>query len=227
MRVLVVEDSADVGFAICERLKSSGHTVKHCLDGNDGEEFALFGAFDAAILDINLPGKSGFEILNNLRQASNDTPVLVLTARNQIDDKIDLLDLGADDYMVKPFSMDELEARLRAICRRQLGVAQSTIEVGAMCLNLSNHSITLAGRALDLSRREYELLAILLAQIGTTVRKDLLVTKLFGHDDVGSPNAIELLVSRLRKKLTQSGFEITTQRGVGYLLRQESTDADE
>jgi two-component system response regulator TctD len=224
MRILVIEDSADVGFAICERLRKSGHIVEHCLDGNEGEDFALQGAFDVVILDINLPGKDGFEILASIRKVQRTLPVLVLTARNQVGDKVNLLDLGADDYMVKPFSMEELEARLRAVSRRHLGAVKSTIDVGALSLDTANGSVSLSGELLDLGHREYELLSLLITQFDTAVRKGYLVAKLFGHDDVGSPNAIELLVSRLRKKLDGSGFEIATIRGVGYALRQHDQD---
>lgn len=220
MRILVIEDSADVGFAICERLRKSGHTVEHCLDGIDGEDFALHGVFDVVILDINLPGKDGFEVLGSIRKVQRTLPVLVLTARNQVGDKVDLLDLGADDYMVKPFSMEELEARLRAVSRRHLGAVRSTIDVGSLSLDTTNRSVSLSGEMLDLGQREYELLSLLIAQFDTAVRKGYLVAKLFGHDDVGSPNAIELLISRLRKKLDGSGFEIATIRGVGYALKQ-------
>lgn len=226
MRVLVIEDSVDLGFAICERLKSNGYSVEHCLNGEDGEDFALHGAFDVVVLDINLPGRSGFEVLKNLRQAGNKIPILIATARNQIDDKINLLDHGADDHMVKPFSLDELDARIRAIARRQMGVAQSKIDVGAVSLNLNSRSVTVSGQPLNLGRREYALLEALMSQFGSTVRKDALVVKLFGHDDLGSPNAIELLVSRLRRKLSQSSLEIATHRGIGYTLQHETSPAE-
>ena len=222
VRVLIIEDSADLGFAISERLESHGHSVEHCLDGEDGEEFAQSGTFDVLVLDINLPGRSGFEVLKNLRRSGNTMPILILTARNRIDDKIDLLDHGADDYMVKPFSLDELEARIRAVARRQMGATQSRIEVGSVSLDLKSHSVTVDDEPLNLGRREYALLEALISQFGSTVLKDALVIKLFGHDDAGSPNAIELLVSRLRRKLSHSGLEIVTQRGIGYALRPEA-----
>lgn len=225
--MLIIEDSVDLGFAISERLKSNGYSVEHCLNGEDGEEFARNGAFDVLVLDINLPGRSGFEVLKNLRRSGNSMPILILTARSQIDDKIDLLDHGADDHMVKPFSLDELEARIRAVARRQMGVAQSRIEVGSVNLDLKSRSVMVCGQPLNLGRREYALLEALISQFGSTVLKDALVFKLFGHDDLGSPNAIELLVSRLRRKLSHSGLEIVTQRGIGYALLHSISDREQ
>ncbi len=225
--MLIIEDSVDLGFAISERLKSSGYCVEHCLNGEEGEEFARNGAFDVLVLDINLPGRSGFEVLKNLRRSGNSMPILILTARSQIDDKINLLDHGADDHMVKPFSLDELEARIRAVARRQMGATQSRIEVGSVNLDLKSRSVMVCGQPLNLGRREYALLEALISQFGSTVQKDALVYKLFGHDDLGSPNAIELLVSRLRRKLSHSGLEIVTQRGIGYALLHSISDPEQ
>jgi two-component system response regulator TctD len=221
MRVLLIEDNIDIADAVCGRLARLGHGTHHCADGIEGEDFAVSGGFDVVILDLNLPGKSGFEVLKALRLAGSQTPVLVLTASNHIGDKINLLDLGADDYLVKPFDMGELEARLRAISRRFLGSAIPLIEHGALTVDLTNRSAAIAGLPIDLGKREFEVLESLVTRYGTTVNKELLVMKLFAHDDLGTPNAVELLVSRLRRKLQGSGLEIVTQRGVGYLLRKE------
>ncbi|MFN4172658.1 MAG: response regulator transcription factor [Pseudorhodobacter sp.] len=226
MRILLVEDNIDIAEAVCARFGRLGHAIEHCVDGIEGEVFALSGGYDVMILDLNLPGKSGFEVMKALRLAGSQTPVLVLTASNHIADKINLLDLGADDYLVKPFDMGELEARLRAISRRFLGSAQPLIEHGALSVDLTNRSAAIGGLPVDIGRREFEVLESLVTRYGTTVNKELLVMKLFAHDDVGTPNAVELLVSRLRRKLQGSGLEIVTQRGVGYLLRKESEAAD-
>jgi two-component system response regulator TctD len=220
MRILLIEDNIDIGEAISLRLIRNGHDVTHITDGAEGEHIALADGHDALILDINLPGRIGFEILSTLRKSGIDTPTLVLTARNQTADKIDLLDLGADDYLVKPFDMDELEARLRAVSRRSLGSAQSTIEKGQLSINLNTRAVMVCGKPVDLGKRELEVLEVLVSRFGLTVNKDLLVLKLFAHDDQGSPNAIELLISRLRRKIVDSGLEIVTQRGVGYLIRE-------
>ncbi|WP_373237565.1 response regulator transcription factor [Cohaesibacter celericrescens] len=219
MKVLVIEDSEDVAFAICERLKSRGNRTEHCANGADGADLVKCGDYDCVVLDINLPGASGFEVLASLRKDKIDTPILILTARDQIGDKVNMLDLGADDYMVKPFALEELEARLRAISRRKEGRSNPVLTVGDLSLDLSARSVSLRGEPMDLGHREVQLLEYLMKKPGHTISKEQLVTKLFGFDDTGSPNAVELLISRLRKKLENSKLEILTQRGVGYQLR--------
>lgn len=219
MRVLIIEDSVDIAEAIESKLVRAGHHVTLAQDGVHGEELALHGDFDVVVLDINLPGQSGFEVMAHMRGRSSPTPVLVITARNQLDDKISLLDLGADDYIVKPFDLGELEARLRAVTRRHQGLARSIIRVGLLEVDMSTRAAKVAGEPLDLGRREFEVLETLAAQAGNTVSKDRLYTKLFGHDDIGTPNAVELLVSRVRKKLEAVDVEIITHRGAGYMLR--------
>jgi two-component system response regulator TctD len=154
-----------------------------------------------------------------MREQSLSCPVLVITARNQIADKIDLLELGADDYLVKPFDLRELVARIRAVARRHMGVAQPVLRIGELSINLTQRSVMQGDEPLDFGRREFDVLEMLATRFNVTVPKDMLVLKLFGHEDTGTPNAIELLVSRVRKKLENSTVEIVTQRGVGYLLR--------
>lgn len=219
MRILLIEDSLDIADAIVTKFEREGHVVQLAQDGNTGEDFAIGGGFDVIILDINLPGKDGFAILASIRQLKLATPVLVITARNQVADKVSLLDLGADDYIVKPFDLNELAARTRALARRGLGFSQPTVGVGQLQLDINTRSALLAGQPLDLGRREFEMLEVLVGSAGHAVNKEHIMLKLFGHDDTGTLNAVELLVSRLRKKLTQSDVEILTQRGVGYILR--------
>lgn len=222
MRVLIIEDSIDIAEAIESKLMRAGHQVTLAQDGISGEELAIHGAFDVVVLDINLPGRSGFDVMSHMRDRNSRTPVLVITARNQLDDKISLLDLGADDYIVKPFALGELEARLRAVTRRHQGIAQSVIRVGLLEVDLSSRAAKADGRPLDLGRREFEVLEALASHAGNTVSKDRLYVKMFGHDDVGTPNAVELLVSRVRKKLEAVDVEIVTHRGVGYMLRAKT-----
>jgi two-component system response regulator TctD len=218
MRILLIEDSPDIGDAIAAKLTREGYAVDRASDGDSGEDFAVNGSYGLVVLDINLPGKDGFEILRAMRAARTTTPVLVITARNQIADKVSLLDLGADDYLVKPFDLLELTARIRAVIRRRNGASQSILENGPLRLDLAARAASLDSRPLELGKREFELLELLATNFGKSVSKEQLVLRLFGHDDQGSPNAIELLVSRLRRKLDDSGVEILTQRGVGYLL---------
>jgi len=219
MRILLIEDTIDIAFAIASKLEKEGYTVTAVYDGVQGEDLAINGSFDLVVLDINLPGRDGFTILRSMRERSLPCPVLVITARNQIADKINLLELGADDYLVKPFDLRELVARIRAVARRHMGVAQPLIRLGKLSINLTQRSVMEGDEPLDFGRREFDVLEMLATRINVTVPKDMLVLKLFGHDDTGTPNAIELLISRVRKKLENSDVEIITQRGVGYLLR--------
>lgn len=222
MRVLIIEDSIDIAEAIESKLVRAGHHVTLAHDGILGEELAIYGEFDVVVLDINLPGRSGFDVMMHMRNRNSLTPVLVITARNQLDDKISLLDLGADDYVVKPFALGELEARLRAVTRRHQGIAKSLIRIGLLELDLTSRAARADGRPLDLGRREFEVLETLASHAGNTVSKDRLYLKLFGHEDIGTPNAVELLVSRVRKKLEPVDVEIVTHRGVGYMLRAKT-----
>ncbi|MFK4824950.1 response regulator transcription factor [Paenochrobactrum sp. BZR 588] len=223
MRILLIEDTIDIAFAIASKLEKEGYQVTSVYDGAEGEDLAVNGSFDLVVLDINLPGRDGFEILRSMREHSLSSPVLVITARNQITDKIDLLELGADDYLVKPFDLRELVARIRAVARRHMGVAQPLIRIGDLTINLSQRSVMQGDEPLDFGKREFDVLEMLVTRFNVTVPKDMLVLKLFGHEDTGTPNAIELLISRVRKKLENSELEIVTQRSVGYLLRLKTT----
>ncbi|WP_343720307.1 response regulator transcription factor [Achromobacter dolens] len=218
MRILLVEDNLDLGDAVESKLRSAGHSVQWVHDGVAALRWGLDEAWDALVLDINLPGKDGFSVIRELRAAGLEAPVLVVTARSEIEDKIDMLDLGADDYLVKPFDLRELEARLRALLRRPAGQTSSVTAYGNLSLDLANRHVTLAGAPLELGRREFRLLEILLGKLGQTVAKERLMNQLFDLDD-GSLNALELLISRLRKKLAGASVDIVTVRGVGYQAR--------
>lgn len=219
MRILVAEDSEDLGDAIVAKLRLAGHAVEWARDGRAALDLATSDAFDAVILDINLPEADGFAVLAGMRRAGVATPVLVVTARSEIDDKIGLLDLGADDYLVKPFDLRELEARLRALLRRPAGALSSVVRVGDLAIDHSAATVTVQGRPLDLSRREFRLLEILASRLGQVIPKQRLMDQLFSLDDEVSENALELYVSRLRRKLDRSPVAIVTVRGVGYAVR--------
>lgn len=222
MRILLIEDNFDLGDAIETKLRLSGHSVEWVQDGLEALRWLDNGDWDAVVLDIMLPGKDGFGILRELRDAAYDTQVLVITARAEIEDKVSMLDLGADDYMVKPFDLRELEARLRALLRRAAGHSASLIHYGNLALDASNLRATLDGSPLKLSRREFRLLEILLSRLGQTVDKERLMNQLFSLDEDVSLNALELQISRLRKKLADTPIRITTVRGIGY---QAESDA--
>src|SRR5690606_40302416 len=187
--------------------------------GNDVVPTALGEPFDAVALDLMLPNRDGIGLIAELRKRKFNAPIMVITARSEIDDKVSLLDLGADDYLVKAFDLRELEARLRALLRRTGGQASSTISVGNLELDLAALNASVGGKALELGRREFRLLEILVNHVGKVVAKERLMNQLFNVDEAVSINALELHVSRLRKKLDGANVEIGTVRGVGYLMR--------
>jgi len=219
MNVLLVEDNLDVGEAVEQRLRAGGHVVTWNTDGRDVPRAIADYAFDAVILDLTLPAADGITILRQIRRERRDLPVLVITAKAEIDDKVSLLDLGADDYMVKPFDMRELEARLRALVRRPSGHFTSALHLGRLMLDPDGRTVSLDDRNIDLGRREFGLLEALIAQAGRVVTRERLMSRLSDLEDGGSENALDLLVSRLRRKIAGAGVEVVTVRGVGYLLR--------
>lgn len=219
MRLLLIEDAVDLADAIMARLVRVGYAVSHAADGEDAAELLATEPFDLVLLDINLPRKEGGKLLRELRMRKNRTPVLVITARAGVEDRIAFLDLGADDYLVKPFDLGELEARVRALLRRPMGMSASAETYGNLDFDAAARQVRVTGETVDLSRREFRLLEILIGQIGRLVHKERLLDQLFGPDDEVAPNAVELYVSRLRRKLAASDLDIVTLRGEGYLAR--------
>lgn len=219
MRILLVEDNRDLGEAVEGRLKKEGHSVDWVRDGARALDFARSESFDAVVLDLMLPERDGISVISELRKSGNDVPVLVVTARSEIDDRVGLLDMGADDYLVKPFDLRELEARLRALMRRPAGHTTSILSVGDIALDLAAHTVQVAGEPVELGRREFRLLEILLSRCGQVVSKDRLMQQLFSIDEDVAVNALELYVSRLRRKIERSTVAIATVRGIGYLAR--------
>lgn len=219
MRILLVEDNEDLGEAIEKRLRSAGHSVEWVRDGNDVVPVAEGDDFDAVALDLMLPNRDGISLIAELRRRKFNAPILVITARSEIDDKVSLLDLGADDYLVKPFDLRELEARLRALIRRSGGQTSSILAVGNLEMDLAGLNARIGGKSLDLGRREFRLLEILVTHVGKVVAKERLMNQLFNFDEAVSVNALELHISRLRKKLEAADIEIGTVRGVGYVMR--------
>lgn len=217
MRILVVEDTQVLGQAICERLASLGHGVDLIGDGKRADDLLKYQSFDLILLDLNLPGLSGLQLLQKLRQRDDATPVLILTARDQIEDRIRLLDEGADDYLTKPFDFGELEARCRALLRRKQGYAANTSEHGNLLVNRDSRQVFIAGELTAITNREFRLLEIFLGHLGRVLSKDEITDHLFNFDETPGPNAIELYVGRLRKKLSASDLVISTLRGIGYV----------
>lgn len=223
MNIMLVEDNHDLGEAIERRLRAAGHLVTWNTDGQGVLDEVLLDEPDAIILDLTLPEADGLTILRQLRRNRSDLPVLVITAKAEIDDKVSLLDQGADDYLVKPFDMRELEARLRALTRRPAGHVASRLELGLLELEPAGKVLWLEGRLVDLGLREFRLLETLMGMAGRVVTRERLMSRLFDLEDGGSENALELLVSRVRRKIAGAGVDIVTVRGVGYLARDGRT----
>lgn len=219
MRILLVEDTLDVGEAICRKFQQTGHSVDWEVDGNAASEILNFTEYDLVILDVMLPGIDGFTILKRLRQAKVGVPVLVLTARSEIDDRVGALDLGADDYLVKPFDFRELEARARVLLRRRSGGDPTNLIVcGDISLNRASRSVMVGKREVQLKRREITLLEILASRPGRVFSKEELLDQLFGFEEAAGANAIELYIGRLRKKIDGAKAQIITFRGAGYQM---------
>lgn len=219
MRILLVEDTKDVGEAISRRMEAIGHAVDWEVDGEAAADILDFTDYDLVILDVMLPKLDGFEILRRFRRAGKSAPVLVLTARSEIDDRIGALDLGADDYLVKPFDFRELEARARALLRRNVSGEDSVLSYGNLQLDRSSRSVRVGNREVQLLRREIAVLEVFLGRPGRMFSKDQLLNALFGYGESVNQNAVELYVSRIRKKIEGSDVSIVTLRGVGYQMQ--------
>ncbi len=215
MRLLVVEDEPDMRSAIVQALGEAGFAVDEASDGDSGCFKAVAWEYDAIVLDLMLPKRSGWELLAELRK-SKTTPVLILTARDAVLDRVRGLDGGADDYLVKPFSLVELIARLRALIRRAAGHAQSTIEIGDVIVDLVGGTVTKAGEPAALTAREFSLVELLALHRGKLVSRSMIYDHLFGEDDDTLSNLIDVHVSHVRKKLGADFIE--TRRGQGYIV---------
>ena len=222
--VLVIEDEVGLANAICRLLELSGeYQAKTVADGNRGYEEAMSGAYDIIVLDIMLPGMDGFEIVRRLREQGNPIPTIMLTARNSVTDKVDGLDAGADDYMTKPFEMDELLARLRVMTRRKGNVVLDEQAVGNVKLNIDTHELSTDGdRKIHLSNKEFEVMRMLMdAGTDGVVSKQDFLSRVWGYDaDDTQDNSVEAYISFLRKKLRylKANVSIATLRSVGYRL---------
>lgn len=225
MRILLVEDTEDVADAIARSLDRHGHAVDRVATRQAAEDALAVESYDVILLDWNLPDGSGVEVLTNLRARRSATPVLILTARLAVDDRVSALDLGADDYLTKPFDLRELEARIRALIRRSGEDRGGVVRYGALALDPAGRTASIDGAPLELTRREFSLLEALMANRGRVMAKQRLFDRLFGFEDedVGL-NAVELYVARVRRKIAGSGVAIKTLRGLGYQLLLDEPD---
>ncbi len=217
-RILLVEDDPALARGVSALLRSAGHSVDIAEDGETAVQVVRDEPYALVLLDIGLPDMSGLDVLNVIRRSESKVPVLVLTARDAIEDRIAGLDHGADDYLLKPFDAGELEARVRALLRRAAGEASPLTTIGRLTIDPARRVAAVDGRPLDLRRREWAVLERLSAQVGKVVQKDRLSAEVFGYDEPVSPNAIEVYVARLRRKLEPDGPAIRTIRGLGYVI---------
>ena len=222
MKVLLAEDDAQIAAPILRAFERAGFQTEWLTRGDEADRALETGKHDAAVLDIGLPGRDGLAVLRRLRERGDRLPVLLLTARDEVSDRVTGLDAGADDYLVKPFDMVELEARVRALLRRGRNAAAMDLRLGRLMLRAGEAVPRCDGQPLDVSRREAAVLAILMRRLGRVVSKPVVLEALAIEDPSAmelSDAAVEVIVHRLRRKLEGSGVEIHTLRGFGYLLR--------
>lgn len=221
MRILIAEDDQVLADGLLRALRSSGAAVDHVTDGVQADAALMTNTeFDLLILDLGLPKLHGLEVLKRLRSRGSSLQVLILTAADSVEERVKGLDYGADDYMAKPFALEELEARVRALTRRTAGSASTIIKHGPLSYDQSGRVATIDDKMIDLSAREISLLEILLARSGRLVSKDQLVERLCEWGDEVSNNAIEVYIHRLRKKIEKGPIRIATVRGLGYCLEK-------
>jgi DNA-binding response OmpR family regulator len=216
MHVLLVEDDRMIGESVRAALKQDGHAVDWLRDGNAADTALATEEFDVVLLDLGLPGRDGIDVLRALRARRKTTPVIVLTARDALQDRVAGLDAGADDYVVKPFQLEELSARMRAVVRRRTGQAEPVIEVGDLRLDPATRQVTKAGAAVELSAREYAVLEALMLRPGAILSRAQLEDRLYGWGDAIESNAVLVYIHQLRRKLGADA--IRNVRGVGYYV---------
>ncbi|WP_424943867.1 response regulator transcription factor [Aliiroseovarius crassostreae] len=221
MRFLLIEDNMQLAAAVVDRLSLDGHVVDHAADLQTAWDFSATTSYNLILLDIMLPDGDGRTFLSKHRNRQNRTPVIVLTARSEVSDRVGILDLGADDYMVKPIDFSELEARCRAVLRRRGGEAQNLLSLGDLQFDSLSGTLKVAGRDIQLRTRELRLFEVFANAPGQIFAKSTLVDRLFSYDEDVSENAIEVYVGRLRRHLQGSDVRITTVRGLGYKLEAE------
>ncbi|MFC3814483.1 response regulator [Lysobacter sp. GCM10012299] len=216
MRILLVEGNACLADAIVRRLRGDGHALDWQDDGCSAARVLRYQRFDLIVLDIGLPRMSGLDVLSGLRERGDTTPVLVTTARNCMEERVRALDVGADDFLAKPFDLREFDARCRVLLRRSRGRASEVVRIGGLDFDNAARRVTLDGTIIDLPNREFRLLEILIGRVGRVVSREEIGNGLFGFDDDAGPNAIELYVGRLRRRIASARLRIVTVRGVGY-----------
>lgn len=222
MRILLAEDEADLNRIIRQKLTSDGYSVDSCFDGVEAMDILSYTDYDAVILDIMMPKADGFAVLRSLRDAGKTTPVLFLTARDAVADRVKGLDSGANDYLVKPFSFEELSARLRAMLRTSFGAADNVLAVGDLTLDCASHIVKRGAKEISLSTKEYALLEYLMHNRGIVLSREKIENHIWAFDYEGGTNVVDVYISYLRKKI-DDGYDVKlihTVRGKGYVLRE-------
>ena len=223
MRILVVEDERDLNRIISKRLAAAGYTVDSCYNGADALDYLAGADYDAAIFDVMMPVMDGFTAVRRMREAGDMTPVLFLTARDAVSDRVEGLDLGANDYLIKPFAFDELLARIRAMTRRSAGSATNVFTCGDLTLNASTRKVERGGKNIELSAKEFAVLEYLIRNKGAVLSRESIENNVWNYDWEGGTNVVDVYVSYLRRKVDADFDEklIHTVRGAGWVLREE------
>ncbi len=223
MRILVVEDEKDLNNIITKHLKKNNFSVDSVFNGEEALEYLEYGAYDLIVLDIMLPKVNGYEVVKKLRENKNETAVLMLTARDSIDDKIKGLDLGADDYLIKPFDFGELLARIRALVRRKYGNTSNTMEIDDLCIDIAKKTVVRCGKNIELTGKEYEVLEYLIQNKGHVLSRDKIRDSVWDYGYEGESNIIDVLIKNIRKKIDIGNSKplIHTKRGLGYVLKED------
>ena len=223
MKILLAEDEVDLNNVVTRYLKKNGYSVDSVLDGEEALDYLEYSEDDLVILDIMMPKVDGFEVIKKLRDKGNHTSVLMLTARDSADDKVKGLDLGADDYIVKPFDFNELMARIRAVVRRKYGNSSNKLVIGDLILDTSEKSVTRAGKQIELTGKEYEVLEYLMQSKNRILSRDQIKEHVWDFDYEGDSNIIDVLIKNIRKKIDiEDGKQIIyTKRGLGYVIKED------
>lgn len=226
MRILLAEDDRSIAAAVKKRLIAEGHAVDVCYNGMDAGDFLQMTQYDIALMDIMMPGEDGLSIVQRMRRNGLKTPVIFLTARDSIEDRVTGLDAGGDDYLVKPFALDELMARIRVLSRRNTPGTHATklIQIADLSIDTASRQVRRGGRDISLTAREYSLLETLALNRGIVLSREQIEQKLFSYDYLGSSNMVDVYIRYLRRKIDDSFDKklIQTVRGVGYVLREDT-----
>ena len=221
MRILVVEDEADLNLLLCKVLTRAGYTVDGCMDGEEAELHLMGAEYDGILLDVMLPKKDGYTLVQELRAKGADTPVLFLTARDSVADRVKGLDLGADDYLIKPFDFDELLARIRAMTRKHVGLRTNLLTIGDLTMDIEQRRVTRGGEEIPLLPKEFSILEYLIRNKEKVLSREQIEDQIWNYEYSGSSNNVDGYMSRLRKKIDEGREQklIHTMRGMGWVIR--------